>query len=384
MTEINRRAMHVPRERLLDEIKDANERKRETLEKRDRELGADRPKIGSYMENIALPGLYGFDMNDYYHDARLAMDIDLRNKLFWLDNSHDDGLAPLEVNAGTMYYDTTLFGLKINYTKDGVPVFERHALADDPDLSKLMPFDFYNTGEMPMVHKRYQDLVKISEELYNGEIAVQFPRFGRGPLDIYIQLREYEGFIGDCAEDPEYMRRLMNLILEWRFRYNRLRTQFLGIGHPQTTTIDDDWINVPFISPAIFDEFILPAYRKIQENEGPVIRFHTCGVFGPIAKSLLNALDKMDNFDVSGWNDVIGLDKLAPLNMRFEIAFINTFVLTGSTEEHRAKLEEAKKVARRRKVNIHTQAIVKLLGTMDDSLFAMNRFIDLARAVMAE
>lgn len=384
MDEINRRAMRVPRERLVDAIREANARKREALKRRDREYGADRPRIGSYMENIALPDLYGFDMNDYYRDARLAMDIELRNKLFWLDNSHDDGLASLEVGAGSMYYDMTLFGLKINYTKDGVPVFERHAMAENPDLKQLTPFDFFDTGEMPMVHKRYHDLKRISEELYGGEVKVSFPAFRRGSLDIYVQLREYQGFVEDCAEDPEYVHQLLDWIVDTRIRYNKLATEFLGEPPPGVQSMDDDWVNVPFISPAMFDEFAAPAYRKVQKAEGPILRFHTCGVYGPVMRSLLQVYDRLESMDVSGWNDLTEVDRAARGDVRFDVAYVNTFVLTGSPEEHRARLEAAKKVAEHRRINLHTQAIVKLLGTIDDSLIAMNRFIDLARKIMAE
>jgi hypothetical protein len=384
MNEINRRAMSVPRERLVDEIKQANERKREVLMRRDRELGADRPKIGSYMENLALPGLYGFDMNDYYHDACLAMDIDLRNKLFWLDNSHDDGLASLEVGAGSMYYDMTLFELKINYTKDGVPIFERHDMADNPDLKQLKPFDFFQTGEMPMVHKRYHDLKRISEELYDGEVKVLFPAFRRGPMDIYVQLRQYQGFIEDCSEEPEYAHQLLDYIVDTRIRYNRLATEFLGEAPPGIQTMDDDWVNVPFISPAMFDEFAAPAYHKVQKAEGPIVRFHTCGVYGPVLRSLLQVYDGLESMDISGWNDLNEVDKAARGDVKFDVAYVNTFVLTGLPEEHRKKLEVAKKVAGHRRIQLHSQAIVKLLGTIDDSLVAMNRFIDLARKIMSE
>ena len=383
MYELNRRAMQTPREKLLDELKEANERKMYVLKEHEKKYGMDRPKIGSYMENIALPGLYGFKMRDYYHNAELAMDIDLRNKLFWLDNSHDDGLAAFEVNAGSMYYDMTLFGLNINYTTDGVPNFEKHALSENPDISQLKPYSFHETGEMPMVHKRYHDLKKISEDLYNGEINVSFPRFGRGPLDIYVQLRGYEGFINDCSENPEYVNRLLNLIVDWRIQYNRLREQFLVIEPSQTTTIDDDWINVPFISPAIFDEFVAPVYKKIQDNEGPIVRFHTCGKYAALMDSLQNTMPSLDNIDVSGWNDILEIDRLANPDIMLNISFINTFVITGSAEEHRKMLEHAKTVSKNRRTNVNAQAIVKVLGTIDDSIIAMNRFIDLARVVLS-
>ena len=384
MNEMNRRAMYIPRERLLDEIKEANFRKQEILDWRDQEFGVDRPRIGSYMENIALPDLYGFDANDYYRNAQLAMDIDLRNKLFWLDNSHDDGLASLEVSAGSMYYDMTLFGLHINYQKDGVPVFDRHILADNPDFTQLQPFDFYKTGEMPIVHKRYQELKHISEDLYNNEIQVSFPHFHRGPLDIYMQLREYDGFVEDCAENPDYVHHLIDYIVSERHRFNQLASEFRGEEQDKTTFIADDWVNVPFISPTLFDEFAAPAYRKIQKNEGSVTGFHTCGILVPVAKNLLEIFTEMEAFDVSGWNDVTELDALVKTDITFQIAYINTFVLMSGPDEHRIKLLEAKEVAKHRKISLNSQAIVKIFNTIDESLFAMNRFIDLARDIMAE
>jgi uroporphyrinogen-III decarboxylase len=235
-----------------------------------------------------------------------------------------------------------------------------------------------------MVHRRYRDLKRISEELYGGAVKVSFPAFRRGPLDIYVQLREYQGFIEDCAEDPEYAHRLLDSIVDTRIRYNRLATEFLGEAPPGIQSMDDDWVNVPFISPAMFDEFAAPAYRKVQKAEGPILRFHTCGVYGPVLGSLLGVYDKLESMDVSGWNDLTDVDGAARADVKFDVAYVNTFVLTGSPEQHRAKLEEAKKVAGRRRINLHSQAIVKLLGTIDDSLVAMNRFIDLARNIMAE
>jgi hypothetical protein len=283
-----------------------------------------------------------------------------------------------------MYYDMTLFGLKINYTKDGVPNFERHLLADNPDMSQLQPFNFYDTGEMPMVHKRYRELKKISEEIYGGEIKVNFPRFGRGPLDIYIQLRGYEGFVKDCTENPGYAHNLFKYIVEARIRYNKLRAEFLRERPPATTSIDDDWINAPFISPAMFDEFVLPAYRMIQNAEGPVVRFHTCGVLTPFVKSMFSLFDKMGNFDVTGWNDAAELDKIVNPHITFNIMYNNSFVLAGPPADHRAELEKAKKIAEHRRITVHSPAIVKLLGSIDDSLISMNRFIDLARVVLAD
>jgi len=250
-------------------------------------------------------------------------------------------------------------------------------------VSLPAPFDFHTTGEMPIVHKRYADMTAISNDVFGGEIKVHFPRFNRGPLDIYIQLRGYDGFVADCAENSDYVRDLMDYIVAERLRFNKTRAKFLGVDLHASISVDDDWINIPFISPAIFDEFIKPAYAKIQENEGPVPRFHTCGDLVGIAAGLFSVFDKMSGFDVSGWNDMIKLDRIVDPGVRFDISFINTFVLTGSEAEHLEKLKIAKKIAERRRVSLNAQAIVKINGTIDDSLLAMNRFIDLARTVMS-
>ena len=90
-------------------------------------------------------------MNDYYYDAAFSMEIDLRYKLYWLDNSHDDSIPDLSVNAGTMYFDMTLMGMEINYSSNGVPNYMPHRLSDRLDMSCISPFDFEKTGEMPMV-----------------------------------------------------------------------------------------------------------------------------------------------------------------------------------------------------------------------------------------
>lgn len=382
MEKINRRAMDIPRENLSEEIEKSNRLKTELLQQRDKDFGEGRPRIGGYMENIALPGLYGFDMNDFYKNSGLAMDVELRNKLFWSDNSADDGLASLWVGAGSMYYDMTLFGLHINYQTDGVPIFESHALENNPDISQLRPFDFYSTGEMPVVHKRYDELNRISKELYGKKIGVGFPHFHRGPLDIAIQLRGYENFVGDCSENPGYVRELMDYIIAERKRFNELASAFRGEPLPATTFIADDWLHIPFISPKIFDEFVIPAYLKIQENEGTVTGFHTCGVITPIVKKILGTFGGMRGLDISGWNDLSELDAIVEKDIFFHIAFINSFVIMSPPEDHEKKFAEIKKVMGNRGLSLNIGAIVKILGSIDDSIFAMNRFIGLARRML--
>jgi hypothetical protein len=385
MNEINIRSLTIPRESLVREIIKANEIKREVIEERDKKYGDTRPMFGSYLENIALPELFSFDMNDYYRNPELSMEIDLRYKLFWLDNSHDDSLAELHVGCGTMYYDMTLFGIHIDYPWNGVPHFLPHEMNKALDLSLLKPFDFYTTGEMPLVLNRYNDLKNISKTKENGEIHVDFPSFHRGPLDIAVQLRGYENFITDCMDDPDSVHGLISYIVSERKRFNEIAKDYKEkTNRKPESFIADDWVNIPFITPDIFDEFAVPAYREIQENEGTVTGFHTCGVFTPVVESLLNTLKGIKNLEVSGWNDFLEIHERVSSHISLCLNFINSLVIVGKPEEHQAMFKKIGRIiADSRKITLNTQAIVKLSGTLYDSIIAMNRFIDTAREYFA-
>ena len=382
---LNRRAMQLDVCELAGAIKEAGAQKRDLLARQDNEYGENRVKISSYLENIALPDIFGFDMNDYYRDPELALELDLRHTLFWLDNSHDDGVGGLGVSAGIMYYDMTLFGLVIDHQRNGVPVFRKHALEDAPELSQLSPFDFETSGMMPMVLRRYNEFTRISKERYNGEISVGFPVFTRGPLDIAIQLRGYENFIADCAEDPDYVHALFDYIVSERLRFNHLAAAYRPpVTGEKTSFAEDDWVNVPFITPDMFSEFVVPAYRRIQENEGRITGFHTCGQMLALVDRLMAVFSGIKTLEVSYWNDIEKFDEILDRDVAVHHPLIPSFVLFASPEEHEARLAAIRRVRQHRRVSIATAAVVQMHGTLDETLGAMNHFIDLARVRLAD
>ena len=75
----------------------------------------------------------------------------------------------------------------------------------------------------------------------------------------------------------------------------------------------------------------MPAYRLIQEKEGKVTGFHTCGVMIPVAKRLLDIFPDMKTLEVSGWNDFKQLDSIIDPGISFSLNFINSICadLTG-------------------------------------------------------
>ena len=381
--QLNRSALSIPRERLAAELAQRIEWKKKILQERDGTWGKDRVIINSYMENIGWPELLRFDTNRCYADSATQYEIDLRVKIFWLDNSIDDGVPGLDLNCTVgMYFDMTLFGLDITHTPQGVPQFGPHLLARTPSLTVFRPHDFRTTGAMPALLRQHQGLRELAKTS-QPELHVGFPLFHRGPLDLYIQMRTYEGFAEDTMERPEFLHQALNYLMEERARWNRERAAYLGETPAATTFMADDWVYVPFISPAMFREFVLPAYRRSQALEGPITGFHTCGSFVPFVDDLLREFPAIRSLDVSGWNDLAALHARVPQDISFSIAFINTFVLTASEQEHRERLELIRRVAKERKVSICAQAMVRLHDTYEEDLGRMNRFIELAREVLS-
>ncbi len=381
---MNLDALTIPQHALLAALRERIARRAQASADRDARYGPNRVRVTSYMENIGWPELFGFDMNRFLTDADFAVEQQLRQKIFWADNSADDSVIDLSVFATTgMYYDMTLFGQHIHHTSDGVPVFDPHPLADCPDLGLIQPFDFYTTGDMPGLIALYRRMLAIAADDYGGALTVAFPSFHRGPLDVYVQMRGFDNFIADTVERPATLRAFLDLFSAARLRFALERMRFLGeTALPPTTFVADDWVNIPFISPRLFHEFVVPVYRQITANEGVVTGFHTCGNFERVVNELLAAFPAIQRLEISGWNDVTRLDAIVSPHVGFDLNVINTLVLAGSAEDQRPVLEKMAVVSQHRRVQLCAQAMVKMTS-YDDTITRMNSFMALARTIFA-
>ena len=381
---MNSDSLMLSKHALLPALQQRITRRIKAIADRDARFGSNRVRVTSYMENIGWPELFGFDMNRFLTDADFSIEMQLREKIFWADNSDDDSVIDLNVLATTgMYYDMTLFGQRIHHTPDGVPVFDPHPLVEAPDPGLIKPFDFYTTGDMPVLIGLYRRMCDLSVREYGGLLRVIFPHFHRGPLDVCVQMRGFDNFIADTFERPDTVHAFLDLFSEARLRFARDRQHFLGEpALPATTFVADDWVNIPFISPRIFHEFVAPVYRRIAANEGAVTGFHTCGNFERVINELLAVFPDIHRIEISGWNDVLRLDEVVSPQVGFDLSIINTLVLAGSEEDQRQVLEKMALVSSHRRVQLCAQAMVKMVS-YDDTISRMNRFIALARKIFA-
>ena len=377
--------MSIPRGGLISELDRRRERKEAEISARDARFGPGRVRVTSYMENIGWPELFGYRMDRVHNDPDFAAEQRLRELIFWADNVDDDTVPAATIQADVgMYWDITLFGMRIHHTPIGVPEFEPHALRDSLDLSLLGRFDFHTTGDMPRVLRKYKRLREVAATDYAGKLDVTFPCFHRGPLDIYVQLRGYEPFAEDTACRPELLHAALDHLVDERLRFARERQAFLGEKIlPPTTYVADDWVNVPFISPKMFRDFVVPVYRRIRAEEGPPIGFHTCGNMMPVVEDLLSVFPEIQMLEISPWNDVAALDQLLPPEVGFVTNLVNTVTLGGSEPEQAGKLIPIRNAARTRKVSLVAQAIERIPATYEETFARLNGFLELARKVLS-
>ena len=253
-------------------------------------------------------------------------------------------------------------------------------------MSLIAPFDFRSTGAMPTIFRSYEKMYEIAEAQHEEEFFVAFSHLIRGPLDVYVQLRGYENFIADTVDCPEFVHEFLSFIVERRGRYSCERLKYLETkAHqpPLRVRIDDDWVNIPFISPEMFREYLLPVYRQLQDNEGPVEWFHTCGNSVPVIEDLLELFPNITMVDVSPASDPTALDEILPQNLSFFVNFFNTFALAESEDNQRKALELLAPITQRRKVILNMGGIVQLHDKYEEDLDRLNEVVRMAREILS-
>lgn len=110
-------------------------------------------------------------------------------------------------------------------------------------------------------HEEWDNFIPTIEVIDRDEVfAIVFIAPG-----VFEQLHYLMG-MDDCLinfyEEPEAMKELIDYIADWEVGYAELLCENF---HPDAIFHHDDWgsHNSSFISPQMFEEFILPAYKKI-------------------------------------------------------------------------------------------------------------------------
>ncbi len=99
----------------------------------------------------------------------------------------------------------------------------------------------------------------------------------------------------------------------------------------------DDWINVPFISPELFRDFVLPPYLAIERFHGGIGSVHSCGNQAPVQRYLLE-IRSLPQLEVSAWTSLDETLVNVPASKTLWISLHPNDVLCASPTEMEAKL----------------------------------------------
>ena len=336
------------------------------------------PRFTVYMENIGWAQLFDYDVNRYYSDAAFQLEMQIRQRLFHWENYDDD--TPLstsfEATVG-MYAEYTLFDMPVRHEREGVPhIRDDHPMTREPDLGLLKRHDFHTSGQMPELICMWEEMTKLA----GGRLTVTFPCWSRGPLDMAIQLRGYGDFVADTAERPQFVHDLMRWLVEERMRWWDEREKFLG-ANPSAAGISDDWVNVPFISPAMFEDFCLPRYLELEEYHGAVNRLHSCGDKSPLVHLMLK-IATLDSFEVNHWTPLgVMLDRV-PADKHLAHSFLNLDVLLGTEQAQEAKIRAVVDACAGRRYSLCGQALQKVSADYGHDIAQIKQFIRAARRVL--
>ena len=339
---------------------------------------APEPRFTVYLENIGWAQLFDYEHEHFLTDAPFQLEIQLLQRLYHWEHFDDDTALTPQLKSEAGYYpEYTVLDMPVRHERVGVPhIRDDHPLTRDPDLGLLRRHDFTSSGQMPQVIRVWEQMT----ELAGDRLSIGFHEWHRGPLDMAIQLRGYDSFVADTVERPQFVHDLMRFLVEERIRWWEARTQFLGTK-PEAVGISDDWVNVPFISPAMFEDFCLPRYLELEQYHGAVNRFHSCGNKAPLAH-LVMRIASLDRFEVNHWTPLEEMLAAVPDDKWIDYSFQNLDVLLGSEEEQEAKMQSVVDACRGRRYTLCGQALQRISEDYAVDMAQIKQFIRAARRVL--
>lgn len=350
-----------------------------------RARGKQRPTVTFGLEDpIAQAKIFQYDVNDLFADPVYYLAEMLRQKLWrWRTWPQDPTPLNAEVSAWLGHYpEYPGLGLDLTFNREGVPlVLEPHPLERDPDLSLLKPYelhDFTTWGWQPRILRWHDDLTRLAA----GRIDVSFGMiWWRGCLDLAVQMRSYEALLADTAERPDFVHDLLKWLVEQRCRWWEGYWKYFGLT-PGPCPVADDWINVPFISPRIFREFVLPRYLDIEAFHGGITGIHSCGNTAPLQKDLLR-ITSLKGLESSAWTDLQQSVRNVPPDKHLGVVLHPNDVLVASRQEMADKLRSIVATCGERSYSIGTSGLTPITPNPQDFYDQIQMWTEVVAEVFA-
>ena len=251
--------------------------------------------------------LLGFDIRRYYLDTAEQIRRSLEMRLWHFEHLDDESPigAGIGINPIGCVLEPSMLGVPCEYPPDLEPwALHDHVIVEtEAELDALPMPDFRTSGAMPDAFRMYDEAQHLLERVGASHWHVGFPAPIRGILGLAQALRgPHENIVWDMIERPTFADKLMAWATEFRIWFAQERAKFLGeeigLGH-----IGNDEVTVPYVSPKVYERFMLPWEIKLSEFHGGLSCWHSCGTTTPLLE-LIRRIPNVHQFYTGPWTDV--------------------------------------------------------------------------------
>lgn len=188
------------------------------------------------------------DLHEYFHNPKACMEAQLQG----LDVL--DGCGNLVPDMGAVA-ETSALGGKVRFDDHGFISVEPAEIEELEDILAIKPGDPYGDNYMRRALETLEYMVQNCPEGYKVN-----PHAIMGPFTVGAQLRGISDFCADTIAEPEMVEAMLDLVIETQINFMHAQEKILGEPLHHILVCDD---LSAFLSPAAYEEFILPSYEKL-------------------------------------------------------------------------------------------------------------------------
>lgn len=236
-------------------------------------------KYGNIPVQIDMPAPFwnkycGIDYVRHFDSGEQFVEDMLRIKIERFKRVLDDIFIDKDINMFMgVPFGASFFGHEVMLVHSTDPdVRYKQLFTDENELRQLKMVDFYKDGMMPLAIRLYEEALEVVDDDFN----VQFPQWIRAPFGICAYARGYQDLLIDLMTDPEFAHEEMKFFTDCRIHWHEEMCKYLGKKIDAIDLFNDD-VNVPNISPDLYEEFVLPQEIRLSETIGSVHYWHSCG-----------------------------------------------------------------------------------------------------------
>jgi len=262
---------------------------------------------------------------EYFSSAKSMLECQLTAQKWYLENIKSD-LYEIMIHPVFAYVsEAGTFGAEVEFRDNDIPWVKKHLIQNEDDLDKLEKTDPIHSGLHGKEVRLREEMLKIagkykirfsdnSEVGIEDKIGIDYNIFsyaqgivgilgvaGRtlGPMVVANDLRGATNMYMDVISNPDFAKRLLDIVTEKIIKWIAFTKELRGEAREGVFVGDDGAGN---LSPAIYEEVLLPYHKRIKDYFGGYTVFHTCGKIEHLFDLITNKL-KIDDFSGIGYQN---------------------------------------------------------------------------------